>query len=154
MASSLPAALEWLVDRVGSLEVVRELRPAVSDGWPAVRDDLLIALGVTPEEDDAGVLGSYAELSREEYETVELPAIVVARRAGSTASRDARRDAFAMFDAIRGLVGGDRRFGGAIRPGLPARVARWSMTQTADVRQAGEGRVCEIRFVLTWQHRG
>lgn len=154
MGSSVPAALDWLVAQIGLLE---ECAPpvVVQDGWPGARSDQLVVVGINPEEDDAESVGVYAELdSAREYESVEVPSIIAVRRAGATATSAARAAAFVIFDAVRDLIRQDRRLGGAITPGLPARVARWSISQTADVRQAGEGRVCEIRWTLTWQHRG
>lgn len=152
MGSSVPAALDYLADRIHALPAVKGT--PVSDGWPAQRGDRLIAIGVTPEEDDSGILARYAELSREEYESVEVPSIVIVRCGGAGAAKKARQEAFRLFDAIRTLIREDRRLGGAIVPGTPARVARWAMDQTANARQAGEGRTCEIRWTLTWEHRG
>ncbi|SCL31963.1 hypothetical protein GA0070616_4365 [Micromonospora nigra] len=154
MGSSIPAALDYLAREIPLLEPVREASVAVSDGWPTQRSDRMIAIGVLPEDEDTSVVVSYAELSRQEYEDVEVPCIVVVRCGGSTATADARRGAYALIDAIQELVRSDRRFGGAIEPGLPARIVRSAVSQTADVRQAGEGRVCEVRFTLAWRHRG
>lgn len=153
MASSLPPALDYLVVAVRDLDAV--IPPTVvEDGWPAARSDQMIVLGITPEEDDSEVSGAYAELDRgSEYEDVEVPSIIAVRMAGSDAAKAARDRAFELFDAVRDLIRADRRLGGAVRPGLPARIVRWSVSQTADARQAGEGRVCEIRWVLGWQHR-
>src|SRR5690606_17483536 len=153
MASSLPDALDYLVAQIRALP---QAQPpvVVSDGWPAQRGDNGIVIGVNPEGDETGIAGSYTELSGEEYEDVEVPCILWARRAGTDAASAARRAAFALFDAVRDLVKADRRFGGAIRPGMPAQVATWTVAQTSSVTQAGEGRVCEIRFVVAWRHRG
>lgn len=157
MSSSIPAALDWLVPGIRALDEVGDMRAVVADGWPAERGDTLIAIGVTPEEDESGITATYAELSRMEVEDVEVPCIIAVRRVRSDPSAGAsvaRTDAYALLDAIRDLVAGDRRLGGAVRPGLPARIGRWQMSQTSDARQAGEGRVCEIRWVISWQHRG
>ncbi|WFE45306.1 hypothetical protein [Verrucosispora sp. WMMD1129] len=153
MGSSIPGALDYLARETRALDAVKDARAAVSDGWPTERTDQMIALGVLPEDEDTTTVRAWAELSREEYENVEVPAIIAVRRAGSTAASDARRDAFVLFDAIQTLIRSDRRFGGAVVPGMPVRIARSSVSQTADVRQAGEGRVCEVRFVIAWQHR-
>lgn len=153
MASSIPAALNYLVAAVRALEAAQP-PVVVSDGWPAARGDTMVAIGITPEDDDSGVTVSYAQLSREEHEDVELPCIVAVRRTGAGAASAARVAAFGLLDAIRGLVQADRRLGGAVTTGLPARVAAYQMSQTADAQKAGEGRWCEIRFTVTWQHRG
>lgn len=153
MASSVPAALDYLVAQIATLP---QAQPpvVVSDGWPAQRGDDGIVIGINPEGDEAGIAGAYAELSGQEYEEVEVPCILWSHRSGTNAASAARAAAFALFDAVRALVKSDRRFGGAIRPGMPARVSTWSVAQTSAATQAGEGRVCEIRFVVTWQHRG
>ena len=151
MSSSIPEALDWLV---GQIRDAVGPGVAVTDGWPAVRSDDLVAIGVTPEGDDAELTGSYEELrGGAQYEAVEVPSIIIARRAGTDAAKEARDAAFGLFDQINDLIAADRRLGDAVRPGLPARVVRWSVSQTSDVRQAGEGRVCEIRWVLGWTHR-
>lgn len=153
MASSIPAAMDYLHTQVRALpETAAPV--VVSDGWPASRGDEFVALGITPEEDDSGVTVAYAELSDAEHEDVEVPCIIAARRSGTDAASAARAAAFGIYDAVRGLVAADRRLGGAVRPGLPARVLRYQMSQTAEPREAGDGRWCEIRFTVGWQHRG
>lgn len=154
MSSSIPGALDYLAEETRGLAAVQSGKVPVSDGWPTQRADQIIAFGVVPEDDDTGISIGYAELSREEYENVEVPSIIVVRSGSSTAAADARRQAYVLFDALNDLIRADRRLGGAVNPGLPARIARAAVSQTADARQAGEGRVCEIRFVIAWQHRG
>lgn len=154
MASSLPAAMDYLAEQVRALPAVTAAGAVVSDGWPASRGDVMVALGITPEADDAGVAVAYAELSGQQTEDVEVPCIVAARSVGAGAARAARAAAFALFDAVDGLIRADRRLGGALTPGLPARVVRYQMSQTAEPREAGDGRWCEIRFTVGWQHRG
>lgn len=153
MASSFPAALDYLVTEI------RELPEAaapvvVEDGWPVARSDQMIVLGINPEEDDSESTASYGDLQGTEHESVEVPSIIAVRMGGTNAASSARARAFALYDAIRALVRSDRTLGGAVRPGFKARIVRYTVSQTADVRQAGEGRVCEIRWVLAWQHRG
>lgn len=153
MASSIPAACDYLVTRIRGL-AVSQPPVVVADGWPVTSSDTVVTVGIDSEDGDSDTAASYAELSGQEYEEVELPCLVAARRSGSDAAKPARDAAYELFDAVRQLVADDRRLGGAIRTGLPARVSRWTMSQTVDARQAGEGRVCEIRFVVAWQHRG
>lgn len=153
MASSIPAAMDYLHTQV--LALPEAAAPVVvSDGWPASRGDEFVALGITPDDDEAGVTVAYAELSGDEHEDVEVPCIVAVRRSGTSAASNARTRAFELFDAVNTLVRSDRRLGGAVRTGLPARVARYQMSQTSESREAGDGRWCEIRFTLAWQHRG
>lgn len=152
MSSSTPAALDYLVSQIRALPEA-QAPVVVSDGWPP-RSDQLVVIGITPEEDDQEATGGYAELDRiTEYETVEVPSLIAVRMAGTDSMKAARDRAFLIFDAIRTLVRADRRLGGAVVPGLPARISRWAVSQTADAQQAGEGRVCEIQWVVTWQHR-
>lgn len=153
MGSSIPAAVDYLVAAIRGLD---EAQPpvAVSDGWPTTRSDTEIVIGIDTDDGETAVTGAYAELSREEYEGVEVPCVIAVHRAGQNASSRARTDAYALLDAVKALVASDRRFGGAIRPGMPARVVRWSMQQTSSAQQAGEGRVCVLTFVVGWQHRG
>jgi hypothetical protein len=153
MSSSIPAALDYLVTQVRALpEAAAPV--VVSDGWPVQRGDAMVAIGITPDDDESGVIVAYAELSRQETETVELPCIVAVRRAGSGAASAARAAAFGIYDAVRDLVQSDRRLGGAVVPGLPARISAYQMSQTAEPREAGDGRWCEVRFTVAWQHRG
>jgi hypothetical protein len=153
MASSIPAALDYLVAAVRDLP---EAGPpvAVSDGWPVQRSDDEIVIGIDTDDGNSQVGADYAQLSRMEEEEVAVPCVVAVRRGGSDAASAARTAAFGLLDAVRGLVASDRTLGGAVRQGLPARVAGWTMAQTSDAQQAGEGRVCQITFTLTWRHRG
>lgn len=153
MASSIPAALDYLVTQVRALPAAAA-PVVVSDGWPTQRGDALVAIGITPEDDESGVTVAYAELSQLETETVSLPCIIAVRRAGNGAASAARAAAFGIYDAIRDLIKADRRLGGAVTTGLPARIASYQMNQTSEARQAGGGRWCEIRFTIAWQHRG
>lgn len=153
MASSISAALDYLSS---SLAALPELAPpvVVSDGWPVERSNTVVIVGIDSEDGDSEITAAYAELSRDEYESVSVPCLIAVRRSGDGAAAQARSAAVALLDEVRSLIAADRRLGGAVRPGLPARVASWTMSQTAEPRQAGEGRVCEIRLVIEWQHRG
>lgn len=152
MASSLPAAIDYLVSAIRSLEVVGP-HVVVSDGWPSARGDDMIVIGVTPDEGDSTVSGAYSGLSNGgEEETVELTGIIVVHRGGASAKRP-RDVAFALFDGIREMIRADRRLGGAVSPGMPARLTGWTVSQTSEAAQAGEGRVCSIEWTLSWVHR-
>lgn len=153
MSSSFPAAMDYVVAQTRSLPDAAA-PVVVEDGWPLQRSDEMIVWGINPEEDDSEMTGSYSDLERtSELEAVEVPSIIAVRRSGTDAVSAARARAFALFDAVRELVRSDRRFGGAIRTGMPARVVRWTVSQTAEPREAGEGRWCQIRFVVGWEHR-
>lgn len=151
MASSVPAAVDWLVANI------RSAVPAgvvVSDGWPDQRSDDLITVGITPDGDETGVSADYAQLSGLDEENVDVVSLVSVRRVGDDAQAAARAAAVGLLDTIRGVVKADRRLGGAVRPGLPARVSGWRLTQTDTAKEAGEGRTCRIVVTVSWQHRG
>lgn len=151
MTSSLPAALDYLYSQVRALP---ECQPpvVVGDAWPP-SGGTQVAIGITPEENEADVAAVYAELSGQEYEEPEVPCLVSVHKLGAN-QKAARDAAFSIYDAVVALIRSDRRLGDAIRPGLPARISRFRVYQTATTGEAGEGRVCEIRFVITWRHRG
>jgi hypothetical protein len=149
MASSIPAALDYLVSLARDLPQ----RKAVNDGWPAERGDTKVIIGIDDDSGDAPVEGSYSQLERREVESVEVRCMVEVRRAGTGAASRARSDAFAIFDGFRQAIRDDRRLGGAVTPGLPARIERFTMAQTDEPRQAGEGRVCAVKFTVAWSHR-
>ncbi|WP_431976177.1 hypothetical protein [Micromonospora haikouensis] len=154
MGSSVPAAMEYLAATTRTLAPVQELRATVADGWPTARSDVLIAYGVVPGDGDSDAATPIAELSKQDYEAVQMPGVVIVRRVGTGANERARRDAFALLDAIREMIRDDRRLGGAVVPGDPARMSGWTLTQTAAAKPAGEGRTCTIQFTITWTHRG
>lgn len=151
MSSSLPAALDYLYTQMRQLP---ECQPpvVVGDAWPP-KGAAQVAIGITPEENESDVEATYAELSGQEYEEPDVPCLISVHKLGAN-QKAARDAAFTIYNAVVALIRGDRRLGGAIRPGLPARISRFRLYQTAAATEAGEGRVCEIRFVLTWRHRG
>jgi hypothetical protein len=151
MPSSVPAAVDWLVTQIRASAADNVV---VADGWPTTRGDDVIAVGITPDGDEVGVTATYAQLSGLEQEDVVLPSVVSVRRAGQGAASASRAAAVALVDLVRGVVANDRRLGGAVRPGLPARVSGWRLAQTSEPRQAGEGRTCLIVVTISWQHRG
>lgn len=153
MASSVPAAVDYLVAAIGTLELPEGT--LVSDGWPTARAESGIAVGITPDDDTVDLTVSYDGLNAAtDEEQVELWLFLWARRVGDGMASRARRDVVAMADQVRELIRSDRRLGGAIVPGTPARVARWSLEQTSTPQQAGEGRTASVSMVLTWSHRG
>lgn len=151
MASSVPAAVDWLV---ANIRAAVASTVVVSDGWPDQRGDDLITVGITPDEDEAGVVATWAQLSGLDEEAVELPSLISVRRVGEGAQSRARLAAFDLLDQVRAVVAGDRRLGGAVVPGLPARVSGWRIVQTSNAREAGEGRQCRIVVTISWTHRG
>lgn len=153
MASSIPDALDHLVQQIAALP---EAAPpvVVSDGWPAERGDAVVAVGINPEEEDSSATVTYSQLDGMDVESVEIPSIIAVRRTGSDAASRARTAAFALYDVVRELIRTDRRLGGAVKTGMPVRISRFRMSQTAEPREAGDGRWCEIRWTLAWEHRG
>jgi len=154
MASSVPAVLDYLVARIKTLADLAQLRPQVCDDWADHRGDAVVVVGGTPDNDEHSLLTSYAQLSGERHEDVTITSTIWVRRTGDQASSRARRDAYAIFDAIDNLVRGDDTLGGAITPGMPAQVGAVRMRPTPNAQTAGEGRVCDLRWQLSWQHRG
>lgn len=147
----MPAGVDWLVANIRAAVADTVV---VSDGWPDQRGDTVIAVGITPDDDETGVTATYAQLSGLEEENVLLPSTISARRAGNNAASLSRTAAVGLLDVVRGVVNADRRLGGAVVPGLPARVSGWRLAQTSSARPAGEGRTCQIIVMISWQHRG
>lgn len=154
MRSSVPAALDYLVQQV---RLLPECAPPVTveDGWPATRHTAdLVTIGINPEGEDTTIATDYAMLSGEEHETVDVPSLVSCHAAGENAASRARIKAYTILGAIQDLVQRDRTLGGAIVPGTQARLHRVAMEPTWQATQAGEGRWCDLRFWISWQHRG
>lgn len=151
MGSSIPAATDYLVAQIAKLPMLKP--PAyVSDGWPATGSDTLVTIGVVPEGDDIDAGQTTVELGGAEYEDVDLPCLVAVLRGGDLA-KTARAAAFEIYDAIGGVVRADRTLGKAIRAGRRAYITGLAVEQTNTAGEAGEGRVCRIRFTISWQHR-
>ncbi len=147
----MPAAVDWLI---AQLRAAVPASVAVSDGWADVRSDDAITVGITPDRDETGVTASYAQLSGLEHEDVMVPSLISVRRSGANAQAAARMAAVGLLDVLRNVVAADRRLGGAVLPGLPARVSGWRLAETSTAQEAGEGRTCRIVVMLSWQHRG
>ena len=156
MGSSVPAALDYLASTIPTLPAVMDFQPRVafSDGWPDKRGDVMVVLAGTPDGSDAqNLTQSYSMLSGQEHEDVAVVSTIWVRRAGVDMASRARRDAYSILDAINDLIRSDRRLGGAISTGMPARISNIRTLQTSSAKQAGTGRACEVRWTLTWQHR-
>lgn len=154
MASSVPAVLDFLVAKIRDLPQLEQLAPQVCDDWADRRGDVLVVVGGTPDNDEHTLATSYAQLSGERHEDVTITSTIWVRRVGDQASSRARRDAYAIFDAIDAFIRGDDTFSGAITPGMPAQIGDVRMRPTPNAATAGEGRVCDLRWELKWQHRG
>lgn len=153
MASSIPAAVDYLVAQVTALPECA-LPVVVSDGWPVRDADIGVAIGVVPDGEDTDTQVVYAQFGTE-WEQPIVPCLVWARKVAGDpglASKQARDAAFAIFDAIMAKVRQDRSLGGAVRAGA-AQVSQLRMDQTHDAPEAGEGRTCELRFHVQWKNR-
>lgn len=155
--SSIPAAIDYLVTTARSLAVVTAANPPVPvfDGWPEGRADRAMVVGITPEDPNTDNAVSHAQLGAQtQWEEFTVPCIIWARRVGGDAMKQARLDAFALFDALdthlRTPAG--RTLGGALRSGT-ALAGNVVVSQTATAEEAAEGRVCEIRFDVLCRSR-
>ncbi len=153
MGSSVPAALAYLMDTVpGKLPDVKP-KPVVSRGFAVGRSNTLVIIGGTPDGDAFNAAGGSSDLSGQEHEDVAIVSTIWVRRVGKDMEIRALTDALDILDRIRELVRQDRWLGGAIVTGREARITRWDITETRTPKEAGQGRECEIRFTLAWQHR-
>lgn len=149
--SSIPAAIDYLVAEVAALpECAAPV--VVADGWADARGDTSVVIGITPEDPDTANEPIHAEVGAQtEWEIYEIPCILWCRVGGSD-MKVARDGAFTVFDAIGTLIRADRTLGGALHSGT-AQLASWRVAQTPAAPQAGDGRVCEIRFVVRCKNR-
>jgi hypothetical protein len=149
--SSIPAALEYLVAQVAALPQCRS-PVTVSDG-PGARGNDGVVIGVTPDDEGTENDVVYAQLGAQmERETYVIPCEVWTKRSGANAQRDARRAAFVIYNAIVTKVRADRTLGGALHSGA-ALVTNVVLRQANSPVEVGEGRVCEIRFVVRCENR-
>lgn len=150
--SSIPAAIDYLVGQVTALPACA-LPVVVSDGWPDARADTGVAIGITPDdgdtEDDIVHSQLGAQMEREQY---LVPCEIWVWKAGTGAVKRARDAAFVIYDAIVTRIRTDRTLGGALHSGS-AIVANMRVRQTRSAPEAGEGRMCEIRFVVSCGNR-
>jgi hypothetical protein len=151
--SSIPAAITWLVAQVAALSECAA-PVVVSDGIPVERADQCVVIGIAPDDDETGLEPIHAELGTQtQWEIYTIPCVLWAR-VGGTDMAAARTAAFTLLDAIDSLVRTTtgRTLGGALRSGsailTPVRI---SQTDTAS--EAGDGRVCEIRFGVRCKSR-
>lgn len=155
--SSAPAAIDWLVAQAGALPAYAA-PVVVCDGWPDKRGDRVLVVGITPDDDETDNTSAHAQLGAQmEWETYDIPCVLWAWVGGGTESaamKTARDAAFAMFDALATVLrtASGRTLGGALNSGA-AQISSWRMRQTADAAEAGSGRNCEIRFVITCKNR-
>lgn len=152
--SSIPSAIDYLVTTIGALSAFAD-PVVVADGWPAERGDRGITIGISPEDDTTENDQIHAELgAQSEWEQYAIPCLIWSRAAGGVAMKTARDAAFVLLDAIdthmRTTAG--RTLGGALRSGS-GKVANVRVAQTSDAGEAGEGRVCRIRFDIACKSR-
>lgn len=152
VTSAIPQAIDYLV--AGTRALPEFAAPVVvSDGWPVEDGTDAIAIGVRPTAED-GTTGSdntWAQLGAQmEREVFDIPC-ELASFVGGDSAKDARDAAFRLFDAFLTFVRSDRTLGG-IQPGN-AQVLNVDVDQTATPAEAGEGRVCWIKFSVRVDHR-
>lgn len=151
--SSIPAAIDWLVGAVRALPQCAA-PVVVEDGWPARQSEAgNVVIGITPEDDDTDNPVMHAQLGAQlEVEEPAVPCLVWAHRNGADAMKAARDAAFVIYDAVVTRVRQDRTLGGAVHSGV-AILTNVRVAQTGTAVEAGEGRRCEIRFVVAWRNR-
>lgn len=145
--SSIPAAIDYLVTTIAALPECA-LPVIVEDGWPTRSAATGVAIGVIPGDDTTDDEVTHAQLGAQmEYEEYEIPCIVWAHVGGASA-KQARDAAFAVFNAFVSKVRTNpdgRTLGGALHSGT-AIVRNVRVAQTGTAAEAGDGRMCEIRF--------
>jgi hypothetical protein len=149
--SCIPAAIDYLVAQITALpECAAPV--VVHDGWPDSRGDRGVVVGITPEDDDSEAPSVHAALGAQmEYESPIIPCLLWSYVGGgsqSGAMKSARDAAFVIYNAIITKVRADRTLGGAVHSGA-ALVTGMTMRQTGSAAEAGSGRICEIRFVVS-----
>lgn len=152
--SSIPDAIDYLVAMARALPECAD--PAsVHDGFPAASGNPAIAIGVVPHENgDTPNDVVHAQLGAQmERETYDIPCEIVSWVGGADeAVKPARDAAFVIYNAFVTKVRLDRTLGGALHSGA-AIVTGMSMDQTIDPQEAGNGRVCSIRFNVRCDNR-
>lgn len=155
MGSSVPDAIDYLMTHVPTLAglLAVDPKPVVEDTWPVERGRTMVIIGGGPDPDSYGVDQRFDGQAGRETENVTVHSTIVVYRTGERMASKARRDAYAILDAIGALIADDRSLGRAIDQGLPARIGSSRGMPTSNAKAAGTGRICEVRFDLTWQHR-
>jgi hypothetical protein len=151
--SSIPAAVDYLVAAARALPGLTT--DAVSDGFPTSSTNPAFAIGVVPfDEGDTPNEVVHAQLGAQmEREYYDIPCEIAAGvGGGEEAAKTARDQAFAIYDAFVTKVRQDRTLGNALHSGA-ALVTRMRMDQTATPEEAGNGRVCSIKFVVRCENR-
>ena len=149
--SSIPAAIDWLVATASDLAALAA-PAAVYDGWPSGRADTALVIGVTPDDAETGDIPVWAQVGAQTtWEQVAIPCVIWAYRGGST-MKTARDAAFAVLNALDGMLRTDPTLGGAIHSGA-ALLTNVRVMQTGNAPEAGEGRTCEIHFEIVYKSR-
>lgn len=152
--SSIPAAIDYLVTAIRSLPECAE-PVIVEDGWPTRRAAKGVGVGVIPGDGVTDDEVAHAQLGAQmEFEQYTIPCLVWAH-AGGASAKTARDQAFVIFNAIATKIRENpvgRTLGGALNSGA-AVIQNVRVEQTATAQEAGEGRVCEIRFNVQAKNR-
>ncbi len=152
--SSIPAAIDYLVAAVRALPECAA-PCTVHDGFPVGSGNPAVAIGIVPHEDgDTPNDVVHAQLGAQmEWEKYEIPCVVEAWvGGGEEAAKPARDAAFTILNAIVTRVRQDRTLGGALHSGA-ALLTGVRMDQTSAPTQAGEGRTCQVAFVVRCENR-
>lgn len=149
--SSIPAAIDWLVSNARGLSALAA-PAAVYDGWPDGRADTALVVGMTPDDPETGDTPVWAQVgANTTWEQVSVPCVIWAYRGGSN-MKTARDAAFGVLDAMDGMLRTDPTLGGSVRSGA-ALLTSVRVMQTDGALEAGDGRMCEIRFEIVYKSR-
>jgi hypothetical protein len=151
---SIPAAIDYLFTTISGLPECAS-PVIVEDGWPTRSGPKGVGIGVIPGDGTTEDEVTEAQLGAQaEYEEFAIPCIVWAH-VGQPVAKDARDQAFVIFNAILGKLRENPAgltLGGALHSGT-ARVRDWRIVQTDTVEESGSGRMCEIRFNIKCKNR-
>ena len=154
VTSAIPAAIDYLVATIAALPECA-LPVVVEDGWPVRSAPTGVVIGVIPGDGTTDDEVTHAQLGADmEWEVFEIPAMVWAHVGGSSA-KTARDAAFAVFNAILTMIRvnpAGRTLGGALHSNF-AFIHNVRVVQTDNAEDAGEGRMCEIRFSVGCKNR-
>lgn len=152
--STIPAAIDYLFTTITAMPECQS-PVVVCDGWPDQRADVGVVIGITPDDPATEDETSYADLGAQTmWELYQIPCIIWARKVGGDRPmKDARDAAFAILNAVdTHLRVPGATLGGVLKSGT-AYVGNVLVHQTASATEAGEGRMCEIRFDIVCKSR-
>lgn len=154
VTSSIPGAIDYLVTTIAALTECAS-PVIVEDGWPTRSAPKGVAIGVIPGDGTTDDEVTEAQLGAQiEYEVYDIPCIVWAH-VGQPSAKDARDQAFTIFNAIVGKLRENPAgltLNGVLHSGW-ASVRNIRLVQTDTAGESGSGRMCEVRFNVRCKNR-